>query len=102
MTIQEKKERIKNMLGKKTSLSQYYDLLEKMGDMKYDYNDYMSTGPIKVEEELKRVDNADYELCTALLTMLLREDRFSEDSFERRLNAGQVDAVLERMLNLLN
>lgn len=102
MTIQEKKERIKNMLGKKSSLPQYYDLLEEMGDMKYDYNDYMITAPINVDEELKRLTNEDYELCTALLTMLLREDHFSEGSFERRLNAGQVDAVLERMLNLLS
>ena len=101
MTSEEKMKRIKNMIGKKLALSQYYNLLEEMNDIKYDYNDYMITGPIKVEEELKRVDNADYELCTALLTMLLREDRFSEGSFERRLYAGQVDDILERMLKVL-
>jgi hypothetical protein len=61
----------------------------------------MITAPINADEELKRLDNADYELCTALLTMLLREDRFSEGSFERRLYAGQVDDILERMLKVL-
>ena len=98
MTTQEKKELIRNIVGQKASLSQYYNLLEEMGDMKYDYNDYMITAPINADEELKRLDNADYELCTALLTMILREERFSEGSFDRRLNVGQVDAVLERML----
>ena len=36
----------------------------------------MITEPIDCNEELKRVPGADYELCTALLTMLLREDHF--------------------------
>ncbi len=101
LTTQEKIERIKNILGQKSDLTQYHNLLEEMGDMKYDYNDYMTTAPINADEELKRLDNAEYELCTALLTMLLREERFSEGSFERRLNAGQVDAILERMLKVL-
>ena len=101
MTIQEKNERIKNILCRKSELTQYYNLLEEMGDLKYDYNDYMITAPINADEELKRLDNADYELCTVLLTMLLREERFLEGSFERRLNAGQVDAILERMLKVL-
>ena len=52
MTSEEKMKRIKNMIGKKLALSQYYNLLEEMDDIKYDYNDYMITGPIKVEEEL--------------------------------------------------
>lgn len=46
--------------------------------------------------------NADYELCTALLTAILREDHFSNGSFERRQRAGQVDEILKRMVAELN
>lgn len=48
------------------------------------------------------VANADYELCTALLTAILREDHFSNGSFERRQRAGQVDEILKRMVAELN
>ena len=60
------------------------------------------TEPIDCNEELKRVPGADYELCTALLTMLLREDHFSNGSFERRFADGQVLPVLVRMKDVLS
>ena len=63
--------------------------------------DYMTTAPINCDEELKRLPEADYELCTALLTMLLREDYFSNGSFMKRYEAGQVKMILDRMLELL-
>ena len=44
----------------------------------------------------------DNELCTALLTMLLREDHFSNGSFERRFADGQVLPVLVRMKDVLS
>lgn len=53
-------------------------------------------------KELQRVKNADYELCTALLTAILREDHFSNGSFERRQRAGQIDEILKRMVAELN
>ncbi|WP_270396300.1 DUF6508 domain-containing protein [Catenibacterium mitsuokai] len=46
--------------------------------------------------------NADYELCTALLTAILREDHFSNGSFEHRQRASQVDEILKRMVAELN
>ncbi len=58
--------------------------------------------PIDCNEELKRISGADYELCTALLTMLLREDHFSNGSFERRFADGQVLPVLVRMKDVLS
>ena len=64
--------------------------------------DYMTTEPINCNEELQRVKNADYELCTALLTAILREDHFSNGSFEYRQRAGQVDEILKRMVAELN
>ena len=73
-------------------------LLEDLGGLKTNYGDYMITEPIDCNEELKRVSGADYELCTALLTMLLREDHFSNGFFERRFADGQVLPVLVRMI----
>ena len=79
--------------------SRYIKLLE---DLKTNYGDYMITEPIDCNEELKRVPGADYELCTALLTMLLREDHFSNGSFDRRFADGQVLPVLVRMKDVLS
>lgn len=83
------------------SESRYYEVLEKIGDMKYNYGDYMITEPIDCNKELERLPEADYDLCCALLTMLLREDHFCNGSFERRYNAGEVKLILDRMLALL-
>ena len=83
------------------SVSSYYEALENIEDMKYNYGDYMITEPIDCQEELKRLPEADYNLCCALLTMLLREDHFCNGSFERRYNAGEVKLILDRMLALL-
>ena len=83
------------------SVSSYYEALENIGDMKYNYGDYMITEPIDCREELKRVPEADYDLCCSLLTMLLREDHFCNGSFERRHRAGEVKPILDRMIALL-
>ena len=80
----------------------YYKLLEDLGDLKKNYSDYMTTEPINIDEELDRVPEADYELCTALLTALLREDHFNNGSFQRRQRAGEVNMILERMLAVLS
>ena len=83
------------------SVSSYYEALENIGDMKYNYGDYMITEPIDCREELKRLPEADYDLCCALLTMLLREYHFCNDSSERRHSAGEVQPILDRMIALL-
>ena len=80
----------------------YYETLESLGDIKTNYGDYMTTEPINCDEELKRLPNADYELCSALLTMLLREDHFCNGSFERRCREGQVRPIIDRMIQLLD
>ena len=79
----------------------YADLLKTMGNLKNNYGDYMLTEPIDCDEELERIPKADYELCTALLTMLLRENHFSNGSFEWRFAEGQVRPVLVRMKHVL-
>lgn len=80
----------------------YYEALERIGDMKYHYYDYMITETIHCDKELERLPEADYDLCCALLTMLLREDHFSNGSFDVRYKAGQVQPILQRMIDLLS
>ena len=93
---------IKELIDVPDTAEKYYELLENMGDLKTDYHTYATTEPINCDKELERVPNADYELCTALLTMILREDHFSNGSFERRQRLGQVNAILKRMLETLS
>ena len=103
MTKAEKIRKIQGILELKDSRGDLYvDLLKTMGDLKTNYGDYMITEPIDCDEELERIPRADYELCTVLLTMLLREDHFSNGSFDRRFADGQVLPVLVRMKDVLS
>lgn len=72
-----------------------------MGDLKTDYVDYMRTGPVRVDEELRRVPQADYDLLCALYTMILREDYFTNGAFQKRYRTGQMQAIIDRMIDLL-
>lgn len=54
------------------------------------------------ESNTVKLKDADYELCCVLLTMLLREDHFSNGSFESRYRAGQVKPIVEKMITLLS
>ena len=92
---------IKHAIDHTNTEEQYYDLLERMGDLKRNYWEYMTTEPINCDIELKRLPEADYDLCAALLTMLLREDHFSNGALRVRYEAGQVDAILRRMISLI-
>ena len=49
----------------------------------------------------KRLPSADYDLCCALITMLLREDHFSNGSFGERFANGDVSPIVEKMIALL-
>ena len=102
MSKNDKVNAIKELMDAPNTAEKYYELLENMGDLKTDYHTYTTTEPIDCDKELERVPNADYELCTALLTMILREDHFSNGSFERRQRMGQVNAILKRMLETLS
>lgn len=97
MTNKEKIKKIQNVIDHPGDEELYYKLLKDMGDLKINYGDYMITEPINCDEEMKRLPAADYNLCAALLTMLLREDHFCNGSFAKRQKAGQVDLILKRM-----
>ena len=101
MDNEEKIKYISGLIGESHTEQQYYKLLEVMGDLKHNYRHYLSTEPIDCDKELERLNSADYELCTALLTMLLREDHFSNGSLQKRYEEGQVDVILEKMIELL-
>ena len=79
----------------------FYDILEKCDALKTNYYDFSTTHPVDCDTELLRLPTADYDLCCALLTMLLREDHFSNGSFERRWSSGQVKPIIERIITLL-
>ena len=100
VSLEEKINCIKNIKETNLEFDNVYEMLEEIGDVKYNYTDYMITEPIKVDEELKRISNANYDLCAALLTMMLREDHFSNGSFEKRVGSGQVRVVLERKIKV--
>ena len=102
MNTTDKQPVLQNLMNTDPCLvSSYYEALEKIGDIKYNYGDYMITEPIDCNKELERLPEADYDLCCALLTMLLREDHFCNGSFERRYKAGEVQPILDRMITLL-
>ena len=79
----------------------YYDQLESLELIKYDYGSYLISEPIDIEAELRRVPEGDFELCCALLTMLFREDHFDNGSFDYRVERGDVKLIVERMRDLI-
>ena len=83
-----------------TTAENCFRALEKIGGIKYNYCVYLSE-PIDCDKELLRLPDADYEMCCVLLTMLLREDHFSNGSFGERVQSGVVDRIISRMITLL-
>lgn len=61
------------------------------------YDDYLSTQPINVDKELENLDNADFELCCVLITLVLREEHFNNGSYVSRFEEGCVKRILNRM-----
>ena len=79
----------------------FYDRLDEAGLIAYDYGSYMVTEPLNVDEEVRRIIDADFDLCRALLTLLFREDHFVNGSFDTRVERGDVKLIVERMRDLL-
>ena len=98
----EKINRLEFLLSPKTTLADtYYDTLVDIGAIKYNYYDFMITEPINADKELERLSSADYDLCCALITMLLREDHFSNGAFGERFENGEVTPIIEKMIAIL-
>ena len=102
MHNEEKKDKLRLLLEKDTSNESYYfECLQQFGDHNGDYRRLLSTDPINVDVELLRLPDANYELCVALLIMLLRESHWIEGSFERRYRNGEVQSIISKMITLL-
>ena len=103
MTNKEKIELLKTKPPKPCCLTDYYqNLLEQISGLKRQYYDYMITEPVNVDEELKRIETADFDLCGAFLTLLLREDHLAQyGCFERRCEKGDVQKIVDRMIYVL-
>lgn len=83
------------------NISRLYETLEEIDLIKYNYSEYMTTAPINCDDELRRVHNAEFDEACAIMTMLLREDHFSNGALRERHDRGQVIPVLERLVKLL-
>jgi hypothetical protein len=106
MTNQEKVLALEGLLNQQflSDLERFdsiYETLEKMDVIDFAYYHLMTTAPIDCDMELRRLSNADYKLSCALITMIFREDHFSNGSFEARWHAGQVQTVLHKLIDLL-
>ena len=98
----EKLKKIQLLLNQKNLYEDQYErLLAATGDWKSNYTDYLITEPIDLVEELKRVPEADYELCTALLTMLVKEE-IPENASDKTFVDHKGLLILERMNEITN
>lgn len=84
------------------SADKHYKTLYNCDAILTNYYEYMTTEPIDCDKELLRLSTADYRTCCALITMLLREDHFSNGSFMQRQRKGQVKPIIEKMISNLS
>lgn len=74
----------------------YHDVLENINALIYNYTDWLDDQ--NVDEQLKKLGKADYNLACALMTLVLREDYWTNGSFDKRLEAGEVTHIIEKMI----
>ena len=106
LKLSERNQKIDNVLAQLLSYEHskfdwYYAQLEGLDILEFNYTSYLITEPFNADEELRRVFDADMDLCRALLTMLFREDHFNNGSFDHRVERGDVKLIVERMRDLL-
>lgn len=75
----------------------YYKALEVFGDLKKNYGDYMISEPIDYVTEFERIPEADYELCCAILSMILCEG----NPLLKLSHPEVVRKIVDRMIELL-
>ena len=77
----------------------YYGALKTLGLLIINDRRFFQL-PINADAELEKLDEADFERCGALLTMLLREDHWFENAFDERLVQGWPQRIVKRMITL--
>ncbi|SHJ26822.1 DUF1643 domain-containing protein [Parasporobacterium paucivorans] len=80
--------------------SDFIQSLYKADFMDRQYNKCLSTRPVDVDAEMKALKNADYKHARALLTAIMREDYFSNGALMRRVENGNLLAVLRKLQKL--
>lgn len=68
--------------------------------LKSNYHDYLITEPVDYKKELERVPDADYELCCALLTMIVWKKDGGRAALNRCVYNSEVIRILNRMIKL--
>jgi len=103
MTNEEKIKILKRMKPELMNVYGVTQTFQNTGDYKDNYEDYMkSSTSINVDDELQRLDTADYDLACAIFTAVLREGYFcGEKMFQKRVKRGEVNAIIQRMITLL-
>ena len=76
------------------------ELLAAWPGLKNNYHDYMITELIDFRKELNRVPEADYDICCALLTMIVQEKENLDELFESYVYNSDVIRILNRMIKL--
>ena len=76
------------------------ELLAAWPGLKNNYHDYMITEPIDFRKELNHVPEADYDICCALLTMIVQEKENQDELFESYVYNSDVIRILNRMIKL--
>lgn len=84
-----------------TNHDDFYAALEYEGFLCADYRDYALSTPLNVNAELKRLPNADLNVCFAFLTMLLNENFFNNTAWDKLIKDGTVSAVLDRITEII-
>ena len=99
--MSKKIETLKGLLNLKQNtrrsyVTEYYEALEDINAMVYNYPDWFDDKG--VDEQLKKLDKADYNMACAIMTLVLREDYWINGSFKRRFEAGEVTPIIEKMI----
>lgn len=89
-------------IGIRPKHDQMREFLDTNNMLVGNYYNYSSSEPINVDLKLKRLDSCDIETCSALLIMLYREDHFNEGAYERRWEKGEVQVVIQRLMDLIS
>lgn len=80
--------------------SDFLKSLEKSDLMDSQYYKHLVSEPINIDLELRALGIADYKLARAILTAIMREDHFSNGSITRRIENGDLLAVLKKLQKL--
>lgn len=100
-SIKEKIQYVKNNPGNE---DRYYSLLSLLNCEGMNYWDYMhneENEPVNINSEMKYLKEEGLMFALAMLTAILREDHFSNGSLIERIENGDVDKVLERVLETI-